>query len=312
MSPRVHPVPVASLVLLAALAHPGLAVPIDGRLDASYGPARSVQTTQTLSQDNPSGFGGADSIASAFGSELDAGYAVLEGGSLELFVAGNVMSYSGEFPHQSQLLVFIDCRPGGQNPLRADNADVGYFPDSKLNTFAGLAFDPEFVPDYWFDCTVGETAPRVYGYAAELLAAGGGSGQFLGRSAAGGPGLLTGGTNPDGVLVTIDNSNSAGVTSGCQAATPGDVRKGVEWSIPLAALGNPSGAVKICAFIAGVYGNGWLWNQVLGPLPPGTCGLGAPAAVNFGAIPGAQYFVIEITPVAAHEVSWGRLKAWYR
>jgi hypothetical protein len=44
-------------------------------------------------------------------------------------------------------------------------------------------------------------------------------GYFLGHGTAGGPGDLSGGTNPYGVMVTIDDRNCGGVTSGCQAAS---------------------------------------------------------------------------------------------
>src|SRR5947209_3520830 len=111
-------------ILLAVPA--SAAEPIDGRLDATYGPPLVTQTTQTFSQDNPCEFGGANSLFESFGSELDAGYAFVTDGVLYLLLAGNLMSYLGEFQHQDQLHVFIDSRAGGQNTLRGDNADVGF------------------------------------------------------------------------------------------------------------------------------------------------------------------------------------------
>jgi hypothetical protein len=47
------------------------------------------------------------------------------------------------------------------------------------------------------------------------------------------------------------------------------VATGVEWAIPPAALGNPSGCVEVCALIklSDAF-NAHVANQVLGPLPP--------------------------------------------
>jgi hypothetical protein len=288
------------------------AVTIDGRLDPEYGPPLSIQTTQTFSRDNPPGFGGADSTGSSFGSELDLAYGEISGGKLDLFFAGNLMSDFAEFQHQDQLHVFLDTRPGGQNALRADNPDIGFFPGVGLAALAGLAFDSGFDADYWFDCTVSDASPRVFAYAAELPTGGGGSGSFLGRTDPGAPGTLAGGVNPDGVRVAVDNSNGAGEVSGCGAGTPGSVERGIEWEIPLSAIGNPAGPIRVCAFVGGAITNAYLGNQVLGPLPTGTCGLGAPASVHFESLAGAQWFSVGDVPVPAPPGSWGRVKALYR
>jgi len=149
----------APLVLSAALrvcVVSAGAVTLDGRLDPEFGPPLSVQTTQTFSRDNPPGFGGADSTTSSFGSELDLAYGAVSNGALELFFAGNLMSDFAEFQHQDQLHLFLDTRPGGQNVLRADNPDIGYFPGVGLAALSGLTFDSDFAADYWFDCTVGD------------------------------------------------------------------------------------------------------------------------------------------------------------
>src|SRR5207344_1370094 len=72
------------------------------------------------------------------------------------------------------------------------------------------------------------------------------------------------GDNPDGVLITLNNSNTAGVDGGfsycfdCGA----DVMTGVEIGIPLAALGNPSGNIKVCAFVNGAQ-HDYISNQSL-------------------------------------------------
>jgi hypothetical protein len=298
------------LLLIPAAAH---AVVLDGRLDAEYGPAIVLQTTQTSFGNNPAGFGGADSTAWSFGSELDGAYGFVAGGSLHLFVSGNLLANMGEFDHRQQLHLFFDTRPGGQHVLRADNADVGYWPDSKLNKLAGLTFDAGFAADWWLDVLVLEGANPVHAYAADLLDAGGGAGGFLGSGSAGGPGDLTGGANPGAIKVTVDNSNSLGVGSGCGSAMGAETAtRGIEWEIPLAALGNPPGPIRICAFQGGVYNSAGLDDQVLGPIPPGTCFLGMPAGVDFSAIAGDQFFTIGNGATPARAASWGRLKAAYR
>lgn len=287
----------AMLVILLS-AGPAAAVVIDGHLESEYGPPWITQTTATQF-DNPSGFS-ADSVASSFGSELDAAYALVSGGVLYLFLPGNLKSFLGELPHQDQLHVFIDCQPGGQNVLRGDNADVGFFSYSTLNALAGLTFDAGFSPDYWFACTVDETSPPVRAAYARLLDTGGGEGYILGSAAAGGPGTLSGGTNPYGVLVTVDNSNSSGVTAGCGPSSGAGATKGIEWAIPLEAIGRPEGAIKLCCIIGDAYGsNGYLWNQVLGPVPPGSCALGDAANVNFASLAGDQFFTVYATSAVA-------------
>jgi hypothetical protein len=106
-------------------------------------------------------------------------------------------------------------------------------------------------------------------YYGELPAGGGGAGYFLGGAEAGGPGTLSGGSDPYGIEATVNNSNLAGVTDGCAAGSGDGVATGVEWAIPLAALGNPSGCVEVCALIKlSDSFNAHVANQVLGPLPP--------------------------------------------
>jgi len=289
--------------LLVAAATTAAAVVIDGRLDPDYGPPLSLQTTQTFSQDNPPGFGGADSSWWSFGSELDAGYAFVSDGVLHLLLAGNVMAYLGEFDHRDELHIFLDTQAGGQNPLRGDNPDVG-FVNARLNALAGLRFDSDFVPDYWLGCVVGYHAALVDAYYAEVPSGGGGNGYPLGSATAGGPGTLSGGANPFGILMTADDSNSGGVTTGCGPASGSGVTRGVEWAIPLAAIGSPTGSIKVCAMVGG--------NSVLGPVPPGTCGLGSPSGIDFDTIGGKQYFVIDLATVRTRGSTWGSLKAIYR
>ena len=179
---------------------------------------------------------------------------------------------------------------------------------------AGLTFDHDFEPDYWLNSTIWVAEPHVYAYYAELASAGGGPGWFLGQTAAGGPGALSGGANPEGIRVTVNDSNKLGVTGGCGPASGANVTTGYEWAIPLAAIGNPTGCVKVNAMVdCGDWCNPFaLSNQMLGPLPPGTCGLGEPSTVDFSPLGGDQFFTVCFGAPPARPMSWGALKLIYR
>ena len=301
--------PRVSLLLVAALslAPPGAgAVTVDGRLEPAYGAPVSVQSTQT-------GFVDADPALSpnptlyADGSELDVAYGTISDGVLHLLLAGDLgFCCPSMFSHQEAFDLFIDSKPGGQNMLRADNATEGCCVGGTLNAFAGLRFDDGFVPDYWFECTV-NMACRF----AELPTGGGGTGFDLGYNTGGAPGTLSGGTNPHDIRAAVDNSNGAGVTQGCASSSGAGVTTGVEWAIPLAAIGDPTGCVTVTAFASNAESHA-IGNQVLDPLPPGTCALGAPSGVDFAAIAGAQTFTVCPDPSPARGVTWGRIKLLYR
>ena len=116
-------------------------------------------------------------------------------------------------------------------------------------------------------------------------------------------GTLFGGTNnPYGIQVAINNSNVGGVDSSSTCYEDpgtygqGSVMTGIELAIPMAALGSPTGAVLVCAFING-QDNDDVSEQVLGPIWDGTglfCtnSLGQASSVNFANEPGTHYFVV--------------------
>lgn len=255
------------------------------------------------------------------GSELNALYAMLDGSTLHLFLAGNQLSTTnvsdpGFFA--DFLYLFFDTRPGGQNVLRSDNFVIDYHPGSNvLNGCAGLTFDPGFAPDWCFagfptgDDTWGFGPFTMNAWVAELPASGGGPGAYLGSTPAGPSAGLTGGTNPLGIRVAIDNRNVAGVPAGCAPASGAGVTTGIEWAIPLAALGNPGGCIRLSAFF--VYkGMFWVGNQCLPPMPAGTCSSSMAPTVNFGALAGDQSLPLCGLPVPATRGTWGRVKSLYR
>lgn len=305
-----------AILALLALPLPAAAITLDGRLDPEYGPPIVVQTIATLTGDNLRG-----AIDWSNGSELDALHVALEGGTLYLFLAGNQLSTTNASDpgfFADFLYLFFDTRPGGQNVLRNDNFVVDYYPGSNvLNGCAGLAFDPGFAPDYCFagfptgEDTWGLGPFTLHAWTAELPAAGGGPGAYLGSTAAGPTTGLTGGTNPLGIRLAIDNRNVAGVAGGCGPSPGAGVTTGIEWAIPVAALGNPTGCVRLSAFFVykGMFGIG---NQCLPPMPDGTCTWSTAATMNFGALAGDQSFPICGLTAPATRGTWGRVKLLYR
>ncbi len=274
----------------AALARPA-AIVVDGQLDSGYGSALVTQTTQTgLANGQIVGDNNVNDLNFASGSELDQAYAFIADGALHLFLTGNVAmmlkgSQAGTVGHI--LDVFLDTGPGGQNAL--NGLGVG-------NPLNGLTFDAGFEADhlfeFWGSAIGGPGGTPIWAaYYQAIPTQGGTSLVWLGDGTAGGPGTLSGGTNPDGVLVTIDNHNVAGVTFGCDAASGAGVTTGVEWAIPLAAIGNPSGCVKITAIVRDP-GTATVSNQVLAPLPPGTCPPGPASTLNFALFAGDQFFSV--------------------
>jgi hypothetical protein len=294
----------AVAVLLPAAAG---AIPVDGRLDPSYA-LMSTQAIQTNGSDDTQGV-----MDFGTGSELDAAYAAVENGVLYLFFAGNLKDTvcGGQACTDFGILdVFIDSQPGGQNPLISPAA-VGFgFP------YPGLAFDPGFAPDFWVQYSDYGGLDHVFGRQASyeaLPTGGGGASYVLGSgSNAGAPGTLSGGTNPFGILATIDNRNTAGVGAGCGVASGAGVTSGMELAIPLAAIGNPTGCIKVTAFLGDPQTGQGILNQVLPPVPAGTCALGPPATVNFASIPGDQFMTICLGATPTRNPSWGALKTIYR
>ena len=240
---------------------------MNGVIDAAYGSPLTIQNTQT-------GFGKSTNGAAdnANGSELDAGYGVITNGVLYLGLAGNLES------NFNKLDLFIQSGAGGQNVLRNDNPNVDF---NGLNRMAGLTFKSGFAPNYYLDITNGGGPVTVYANFSELNAGGGGNGYYLGSTTPGGGGTLSGGSNPNNILIGLNNSNTAGVGAG-SGTDPGNgaaVHTGVTIGIPLAALGSPSGPISVFGFINGS-GHDYVSNQVLGGLGGGG-NLGEPSLVNF-------------------------------
>ena len=235
------------LFVLALSAAPAdAAIAVDGALDAGYGAALVTQTTQTgqtsfgIVGDNDLG-----ELMNANGTELDEGYGVISDGALHLFFSGNLAMQPNPVDPgtlEEFLLLFVDVGPGGLQAL--SGLPIWYV--SWLGAADGLTFDDGFGADYGFDI-VGNTLalpPNLHAERVDLTGSAPFVPVYLGASLPGGPGTLSGGTNPHGVQMTLDNRNTGGVTFGCGAASGAGVTTGMEWAIPLAAIGDPPGASR--------------------------------------------------------------------
>lgn len=304
---------VLSLAIICLMAAPATAQPtVDGTLDGAYGSALAVQTVETQFGDasDPNGTGG--------GGELDAGYAVVDGGRLYVMLTGNI---EGNFNKAS---VFIDSQPGGENVL--DGTLAYDFGDVSQN-FGGLTFDSGFEADYhifgrWgggaFEVDIVDRAASTAG--AELgnfgaATVGTGTGVQSGAILAGGTattGADAGGFLTQDVEFGFNNTNTAGVLGGTAAAdqvAAAAVTTGFEFSVALADIGNPGigDTIKIHA----AYGNGdnnFHSNQILGgvPAPQGNLGgdgggnfTGNLSGIDFNQFAGDQFFSITVVPEPA-------------
>lgn len=267
------------------------AITVNGTAGTDFGSPLSVQN-------NPTGFG--DSTAGTTtptdgGSEIDAAYGIIQNNTLYLVFAGNL---EGNY---NKLDVFVDSVAGqGQNSLVNNNVATSDLQrisaDPMVVGGVGLTFDAGFVPDYYVSANGGGSPYTFYVNMASLPTAGAGTAFYLGNTTVTGPssnGTLTGGdVGAPAVLAAIDSSNKLGVT-GTSITGAASVTTGVELAIPLSAIGNPTGAVNVCAFVNSSSGD-FMSNQVVGGINGfnGGANLGEPRAVNFANIPGQHYFVV--------------------
>lgn len=271
------------MILFAATAAMTVAVNadpiVDGSYDAQYGSPLAVQNTQTQFGDATTGL-----IDYCGGSELDGIYAYRTATDLYLFLPGNLES------NYNKLEIFIDSRAGGQNRLDGTQPSTDFEALARMagtGVGDGLTFDSGFEADFWFSQTGGDNG-GVYAMYANYGEINTTNGAYLGTTTAT-VGTLTGSTDL-GCQATINNSNVLGVDGGTGTSSGAGVTTGMEWKIPLSNIGNPTGAIKVCAFINGS-GHDYLSNQVLGGIGGGS-NFGEPRAVNFSTVPGDQFVVV--------------------
>ena len=294
---------------------------IDGSVDPGYGCPVAVQQLSTSYGKNTS-----TDIMNANGSELDAAYGLVLNNTLFLTLAGNIQA------NGNRVMIFFMTGPGGQNTLTNVNPNVDVVSGRSVLSWMGptnnippigagpgLTFDPGFAPNYFMDVNCVST--QVFFSYAQLwpgstnasgLAT---NGYYLGWNA-GTNGTLIGGKNPFLIQATVNNSNTNGVdkgnsSTGCYTNAMGvaggeitqalTVTNGIELGIPLAAFGNPTGTIAICAFVSNNTGL-QLSTQILGPFgtnDPNYCLLGPGKTTNswapflvMGNYPGQHYFYV--------------------
>lgn len=282
------------------------AVPtIDGSIVGDgYGAAVAVQAVQTQFGDNL--------------SELNAAYGTIQNGRLYLALTGNLEA------NFNKLEIFIDSRAGGSLVYNAGNpAQDG----GRCVNMNGLVFDAganPFLPDYHlfvrrgFDGSINrfDLDYAVMGTPSFT--------QYNNLFSGALEGIGTTGTGANGapIQVAYNNSNTAGVTGGTDAADMGAalaVETGLELSIALSDLGNPVDAVRICVFVNNGDHN-YLSNQFLGPLQPpqgnlggdGMGGFNGGVQVNLNNFAGDQWFRVIPEPASLALLALGGLVATRR
>lgn len=271
------------IVVVAALAGTASGQSLDGSNIQADAMANGLDLLAV--QDTATGFGdsaGTDQGA-PFGSELNAAWGNISGGSLNLSITGNLEA------NFNKMWIFFDAVDGGLNniPIGAGLADGGF---GEINNL-GVTFDDGFTADHGIRIEVGG---GFYGLnqfdlldvSAGSIASGGGTGDLPLANIAGAFGTTFG----------WDNANAAGVT-GADASGALTADQGWEFSIDLASFfGDASiSSVKASIFITNGDG-GFFSNQVLG----GVGGAGnLEGQPNFANIDGDQFVTIVPAPASA-------------
>jgi len=239
-----------------------------GTSGVAYGSPLAVQTINTS-------FGLSSGGGDATGSELDAVYGSISGGSLYLFVAGNFQN------NGNHLNLFLADGRTGQSTLSTTV--------SPLSAMNGSQFSSGFSATYALD--LNDYQGTLYTSTADLVNNNGGY-----QGAVTLTGGIGSGTLGDGISVALNNTHAStmgasgtalsGATSGANTTT------GLELSIPLSLLGNPTGSIELLAALNGG-GDTYLSNQLLPGLPVSSGSLGT-ATFDFSSTPGE---FVTIAPV---------------
>jgi hypothetical protein len=230
---------------------------------------------------------------SSFGDnagELNQLFVRPDSGALRVSITGNLPADG------TSLDLFVDTDPagaGGQSRLVTAHLPS---PPGGLAPLDGMRFDAGFRPDalYYVNTVGGNVYVDRVTFTAEGAAA---TKEYRGNSTLNsGRGTLAGGTNPAGVEVAFDNTNTAGI-SASSVASAATATKGLEFRIPFADLGLPSdfvGEIAVAAFIQ--RSDGQVSNQWLPPLAAGSADLGT--GPDLVAVPGLQHVLVPIGPDA--------------
>lgn len=206
------------------------------------------------------------------------------------------ISVTGNIPTDgTAVVVLLQTNATGSATLQTGNQAA---PPGGLPQIAGTVMDTGFAPNQMFfvNCSSGNI------YADQLnLSPTTSVKTYRGQGLTGsGVGTLTGGTNPAGLLIAIDNTNTAGVTT-TSAATAATATRGVEMLIPYADIAlNPSAATRAGQTIrlsvaltstTGTWGNQWLPSL---PAASGPAGLDP----NLNSFAGQQFATLTLPPAA--------------
>ncbi|MFO0840733.1 MAG: PEP-CTERM sorting domain-containing protein [Phycisphaerae bacterium] len=265
---------------LAACAGFASAQTVNGNtLGDGYGAARAVQTVETQFGDNQ--------------SEMNAAYARISGGRLYLALTGNIEA------NFNKLEIFIDSKAGGSNTYIAPVGQDG----GQCASMNGFSFDTGFDPDYHLFVRRGNAGGNKFDLDYAIL----GTNSFSSYSSVFGAALTGSGTTGTGangspIEVAYDDSNTAGVLGGTNAADQTAalaVTTGLELSIALSDLGLPAGAFNVMVFQNG-NGHNYASNQFLGGLAApqgnlggdGTGGFTGGLGIDMDNFAGNQYFSV--------------------
>ncbi len=262
---------------------------VDGTKDASYPAALFVNTLATTLGNTTIG-----SQNNANGSELCAVYGYRSATRLYLMVTGNLKT------QYDKIVLWIDCKSGGQNIVRNDNAGIDF---GIINAHAGMTFDNSgtpLAPDYFIDYTGGSGGDHYLNYATlpDLGAGAGGycrgdkntpPGEFRVLAFPGMPTTNGQAPPPNGgsMEAASNNSNLGGIAGAIvqpnpwtnpPGSNPGGVNVGTEIKVPLAETGWVPGvtSIRLGGFIVG-FNWDFLSNQVVGGVPASQNNYGFPA-----------------------------------
>ena len=254
---------------------------IDGSLDGSYGPAVSVQTIQTGFGDNA--------------SEWNAAYACMTNDTLSLMFTGNLES------NFNKLEIFIDSSSAVTSNVFASAGNDG------AGIMDGMTFDAGFTPDYHLIARRGfDGGQNLDKFDLDFAQLGANSAFSFYEDIGSGTndnfsGMTGTGINLDPISVGFSNDNLAGIGGNAGDAADQNaalaVNTGLELSISLADLGNPTGPIRVM-LLQNNDNHDFVSNQSLGGLPVGTQNLGSPASgIDFSSIAGDQFFTVNVKAI---------------
>jgi hypothetical protein len=259
-----------SIVTLAAGLVSVHAQNLDGTLNSGfYGAPLAVQTVNT-------GFGNAaGGNDSAGGSELDAAYGAVSGGNLYLFLAGNFEN------NGNHLNLFIDGGAVGESTLSTSGGSM-----AAMN---GSVFSSGFQATFAYD--MNDYAGVLYNENYNLVGGSQVSGGYIGSLAETSTGIAAGGYG--GAANLYLNNNHASTMGAAGAALSGatsgiNTTTGLEFVVPLSAIGYTGGNIEVLADINGG-GDTYLSNQLLPGQPVGTGNLG-----NGGVLNNPSFFTVPV------------------